>query len=112
MALEELGRLISAKRAKNGLGIRAAAREVGISHATLARVEKGFLPDLENYEKIRRWLGIGEEVVPRRPAASEIPQVHFRREKTATAETAAALARMILAAQDAWVKGRKSKQVR
>jgi transcriptional regulator with XRE-family HTH domain len=107
MALEDLGRLILAKRAANGLGIRAAAREVGISHATLARVEKGFLPDLENYEKIRRWLGIEERVLSARTTESSIPQVHFRREKTATAETAAALARMILAAQDAWAKNRK-----
>jgi hypothetical protein len=36
-----------------------------------------------------------------------IPQVHFRREKTATPATAAALARMILAAQAAWPKGNK-----
>ena len=46
MPLEDIGRLILEKRTKLGLGIRAAARAVGISHATLARVEKGFLPDL------------------------------------------------------------------
>src|SRR5215467_4968228 len=102
MPLEDLGRLILAKRSKLGLGIRAAAREVGISHATLARVEKGFLPDLENYEKIRKWLGREEEVVRTQTVVTNIPQVHFRREKTATASTAAALARMILAAQAAW----------
>ncbi len=107
MPLEDLGRLILALRTERGLGIRAAAKEVGISHATLARVEKGFLPDLENYEKIRRWLGIEGEAVPSKPASSNIPHVHFRREKTATAETAAALARMILAAQAAWPKGTK-----
>jgi predicted transcriptional regulator len=45
--------MILAKRTERGLGIRTASKEVGISHATLARVEKGFLPDLENYEKIR-----------------------------------------------------------
>jgi transcriptional regulator with XRE-family HTH domain len=107
MPLEDMGRLILAKRNELGLGIRAAAREVGISHATLARVEKGFLPDLENYEKIRRWLGIGEEAVPAKSATANTPHVHFRRKKTATAETAAALARMILAAQAAWPKDNK-----
>src|SRR5579885_220691 len=101
MALEHLGRLILARRTERGLGIRGAAKEVGISHATLARVEKGFLPDLENYEKIRRWLGIEAEAVRPNPSSSSVPHVHFRREKTATAETAAALARMILAAQAA-----------
>jgi transcriptional regulator with XRE-family HTH domain len=107
MPLEDLGRLVLAKRTEQHLGIRAAAREVGISHATLARVEKGFLPDLENYEKIRRWLGVETEMIPVTPASSEIPQVHFRREKTATPATAAALARMIIAAQAAFPKGNK-----
>jgi transcriptional regulator with XRE-family HTH domain len=107
MPLEDLGRLILARRTERGLGIRGAAKEIGISHATLARVEKGFLPDLENYEKIRKWLGDHEDVVPTRTSATNAPQVHFRREKTATRETAAALARMILAAQDAWSKGKK-----
>jgi transcriptional regulator with XRE-family HTH domain len=107
MPLEDLGRLILEKRDERGLGIRAAAREVGISHATLARVEKGFLPDLENYEKIRRWLGVQKDSVTTKIGNVNIPQVHFRREKTATPATAAALARMILAAQAAWPKGNK-----
>jgi transcriptional regulator with XRE-family HTH domain len=106
MPLEDLGRLVLARRTERGIGVRAAAKEVGVSHATLARVEKGFLPDLENYEKIRRWLGIEDNVLG--PAAeASAPHVHFRREKTATPETAAALARMILAAQAAWPKSNK-----
>jgi transcriptional regulator with XRE-family HTH domain len=109
MPLEDLGRLILAKRTERGLGIRAAAREVGISHGTLSRVEKGFLPDLENYEKIRGWLGMEEKVVPTKSAPTTVPQVHFRRKKTATPETAAALARMILAAQAAWPRGNNKK---
>lgn len=104
MPLEDLGRLILAERAKRDLGIRAAAKEVGISHATLARVEKGFLPDLENYEKIRAWLGIADTPVAQSAPGGRVPQVHFRRESTATPETAAALARMILAAEAAWPK--------
>lgn len=101
MPLEDLGRLILEQRTKRGLGIRGAAKEVGISHATLARVEKGFLPDLENYEKIRKWLGLVSDQIASAPTTN-VPQVHFRREKTITAETAASLARMILAAQTNW----------
>ena len=107
MLLEDLGRLVLEKRTKVGLGIRGAAREIGISHATLARVEKGFLPDLENYEKVRKWLGLQEGKVTSKTGTTNAPQVHFRREKTATPATAAALARMILAAQAAWPKGNK-----
>jgi transcriptional regulator with XRE-family HTH domain len=106
MPLEDLGRLILARRNTLGLGIRGAAKEVGISHATLARVEKGFLPDLENYEKIRKWLRIQDETVVARKVAGSVPLVNFRREKTATPATAASLARMILAAQAAWPKGK------
>lgn len=103
MPLEDLGRLVLARRNARELGIRAAAKEVGISHATLSRVEKGFLPDLENYEKIRAWLGL-EAASPNTNDTTHVPQVHFRRENTATPDTAAALARMILAAQAAWPK--------
>jgi transcriptional regulator with XRE-family HTH domain len=107
MPLEDIGRLIAQRREKQELGVRAAAREIGISHATLSRVEKGFLPDLENYEKICKWLGIEADGVNLRTPSVNIPQVHFRREKTATPETAAALARMILAAQSNWTKDTK-----
>src|SRR5436190_5189988 len=101
--LENLGRRVIEKRGAQG--IRAAAKEIGISHATLSRVERGFLPDLENYEKICRWLGIeANPVHARAPKSVPTPHVHFRRDKTATAETAAALAQMILAAQAAWAK--------
>lgn len=89
--LEDLGRLILEKRKERRLAIRPAAREVGISHSTLARVEKGFMPDLESYDKIRKWLGFVEEAAPTR-------KTPFR----PTANTAAALARMILAAQEDW----------
>ena len=107
MPLEDIGRLVLAKRTERGLGIRAAAKEVGISHATLARVEKGFLPDLENYEKICTWLGIETGAEVSKGTTRNAPQVHFRREKTATPETAAALARMILTAQGGWPKAIK-----
>ena len=50
MTLENLGRLILKKR--GGRGIRAVAKEIGVSPSTLSRVENGHLPDLENYRKI------------------------------------------------------------
>jgi transcriptional regulator with XRE-family HTH domain len=101
LTLENLGRLIQEKRGDRG--IRAAAKEIGISHATLSRVERGHLPDLENYQKICNWLGIETTAIASgttsAPANPEIPAVHFRKEPTVTPETAQALAQMILAAQ-------------
>jgi transcriptional regulator with XRE-family HTH domain len=98
--LEDLGRQLREKRGE--LGIRAAAKEIGISHATLSRVERGHLPDLENYQKICRWLGIDVSAVTGGgPPAAQMPiaQVHFRKEPTVSPETAQALAQMILTAQ-------------
>jgi transcriptional regulator with XRE-family HTH domain len=103
MSLEDLGRQVLEKRGDRG--VRAVAKEIGISHATLSRVERGFLPDLKTYEKICRWLGVKPNAVhPPANQTARVPQVHFRREKTATPETAAALAQMILTAQAAWPK--------
>jgi transcriptional regulator with XRE-family HTH domain len=98
--LENLGRLLQEKRGSRG--IREAAREIGISHATLSRVERGHLPDLENYQKICKWMGIDMSVVGVSPTALDskpIAQVHFRKEPTVSPKTAQALAQMILTAQ-------------
>src|SRR5437868_6976258 len=96
--LENLGLLVRKKRGDRG--IRAVAEEVGISHSTLSRVEQGHLPDLENYQKICRWLGLEVAAVTGNsglavPAVP--PEVHFRKDKTVSPETAHALAQMILA---------------
>lgn len=99
--LENLGLRVREKRGQQG--IRAAAKEIGISHATLSRVERGYLPDLERYEKICKWLGVGVETgKPRQDAAppSGVAYVHFRKENTTSPDTAQALAEMILAAQN------------
>ncbi len=97
--LENLGRLVRERRGQRG--IRAVATEIGISHSTLSRVEQGHLPDLENYQKICTWLGLEVAVVTgiSRTGGAEIPQVHFRKRKLVSQETAHALAQMILAAQ-------------
>ena len=103
-SLESLAQLVAEKRGK--LGIRATAAKIGISPATLSRIENGHLPDLENFRKICRWLevdpskilGFNTEIA-RRPVAS----VHFRKERTVQLETASALAEMILAAQRALI---------
>jgi transcriptional regulator with XRE-family HTH domain len=99
--LENLGRRVVEKRGAQG--IRAAAKEIGLSHATLSRVERGFLPDLENYKKICKWLGVDLEAPPKKKnsQASGVAQVHFRKKPTTSPDTAHALAELILAAQKA-----------
>jgi transcriptional regulator with XRE-family HTH domain len=98
--LEDLGRLLQQRRGSRG--IREVAREIGISHATLLRVERGHLPDLENYQKLCKWLGIdvASVVGPAIQTGSPpVAQVHFRKAPTISPKTAQALANMILRAQ-------------
>lgn len=104
LPIAELGRLIAAKRGARG--IRAAAADVGISQATLSRVENGHMPDLATFAKICKWLErdprefLGIEVTDA-AAPAQKAVVHFRKKKTVRVETATALGELILAAQRA-----------
>ena len=106
LTIEDLGRLIAAKRA--GRGVRATALEVGVSHATLSRVENGHMPDLETFAKICQWLDRDPREFLGMESRQEVPPqavVHFRKKKTVAAETAQALGELILAAQRAvWAR--------
>ena len=103
-SLESLGLLVSEKRGT--VGVRVTAAVIGISPATLSRVENGHLPDLANFRKICQWLEIDPATIlgfdtesMNRPVVS----VHFRKTETMPIETAAALAEMIQAAHDALI---------
>lgn len=104
-SLRSIGPLVREKRGAKG--IREAAQEIGISSATLSRVENGKLPDLDTFSKVCRWLKIdaSEILGCEAPAAKESIQgqgmvfAHLRAEKTQSPEVAQALAEMILAAQ-------------
>ena len=102
MTLESLGRLIIKKRGDQG--VRAAAKEIGISPSTLSRVENGHLPDLENFRKICAWLEIDSASVVDTQATgarTDVARVHFKKDGAIRRETAGALAELILAAQRA-----------
>lgn len=101
LPIEELGKLITRKR--QGRGIRAAAAEAGVSHATLSRVENGHMPDLMTFARICQWLEVDPGEFLGTAATKEQPKavVHFRKEKTVSPDTAVALGELILAAQRA-----------
>jgi len=67
LTLQALGRKLLDKRGNRG--IRDVAQEIGISPATLSRVERGYLSDLETFGKICRLvIGGGAWAPPRWPA--------------------------------------------
>ena len=103
-SLKTLGQMITQRRGSRG--VRVTAAKIGISPATLSRVENGHLPDLENFQKICRWLKVDPSQVLGFDADTEnqpIAAVHFRKDRTMELETASALAEMILAAQRALI---------
>jgi transcriptional regulator with XRE-family HTH domain len=104
LTLQSLGRKLKEKRGDTG--IRDVAAEIGISPATLSRVERGHLPDLETFGKICKWLNIDPaQVLGIKPVESGTPRVavHFRKESALSPTTAQALAQMIIAAQRALI---------
>jgi transcriptional regulator with XRE-family HTH domain len=104
LTIEDLGRLLAAKRGNRG--IRAAALDAGVSPATFSRVENGHMPDLKTFAKLCKWLNrdprefLGMETTV---TAGDRPKtvVHFKKKKTVHVETAKALGELILAAQRA-----------
>ncbi len=103
-SLESLGSLVSEKRGK--VGVRATAAAIGISPATLSRVENGHLPDLANFQKICQWLQIDPATVLNVDTESmnrPLVAVHFRGSSTMAPATSSALAEMIQAAHDALI---------
>lgn len=84
--------------------MREVAQEIGISAATVMRIESGRTPDVETFGKVCRWLGtdpgdfLGFESAAGAPAGEPPLRVsaHFRVERMPRPETANALARMLL----------------
>jgi transcriptional regulator with XRE-family HTH domain len=103
--LQRIGPLVRERREDRG--IREVAKEIGISPATLSRIEHGKVPDLETFRKVCRWLKIDPADVLGRPKSIPVktegeitaPAVHFKADRAVSRQAAQALAEMILAAQ-------------
>ena len=59
--VDDLGALVGARRREEKLSLREAAAQIEISFNTLARVERGHIPDLDNFRRIVAWLGLPAE---------------------------------------------------
>jgi transcriptional regulator with XRE-family HTH domain len=113
ITLQTLGIKLLEKRAERG--IREVAAEIGISAATLSRVERGHLPDLTTFNKVCDWLGIdpGEVLKAKAHRANaDLPAaaVHFRKDDAISEKTAQALAQLILTAQRALVASERKQR--
>jgi len=109
MTLLRLGALLRERR--GGRGIREVAEEIGVSAATLTRVESGRLPDIETFRKICAWLKVDPAQILGLPSSSDAPSsadsggissaaVHLRAERSLPSNAAHDLAQLIVAAHN------------
>ncbi len=106
MSILKLGKLLMERRGNEG--VREFAKKLGISPATLSRVENGKLPDLETFSKICDKLGLDPAEILQvgkkspmggAPTAPISAHVHFRADPQQNPTAAQDLAKLILAAQ-------------
>jgi transcriptional regulator with XRE-family HTH domain len=103
MTLLRLGAMLRDRR--GGRGIREVAQEIGISAATLTRVEGGRLPDIATFQKMCSWLKVNPAEIldiptENNPTSSDslIASVHLRADKTLPVAAATDLAQLIVVA--------------
>lgn len=105
MTLLRLGALLRDRRGSRG--IREVSHEIGISPATLTRIEAGRLPDLITFRKIAEWLkinpaellGISNESKDRKASSDNNPTeaaVHLKAEQALPPGAAKDLAQLIM----------------
>ena len=105
--LESLGATVRKRRSDKKL--RETAREIGVSAATLMRVESGRIPDVGTFGKICKWLKMDPSIFLGTEQPSETPgatkanassvltvSAHFRADQTPKPKTVQALAQMVL----------------
>lgn len=107
MAQAKLGSLGNdVRKHRENKTLRDAARTIGISPATLMRVEAGRVPDVETYGKLCNWLGVdpgsylGIKPTPTGATSSApthvVVSAHFKADRLPDPETVKALANMIM----------------
>jgi transcriptional regulator with XRE-family HTH domain len=89
MRIDELAQLVLQTR--GSMGIRAAAKEIGISPTTLSRIERGHVPDLRTLNKICEWIGVD----PAKFTGIGGLQIAFKKKTAVRPETAKSLANLI-----------------
>ena len=98
MNIDELAQL--ALRTRGSMGIRAAAKEIGISPTTLSRIERGHVPDLRTLDKVCDWIGVN----PAKFTGIGGLQVAFKKKTAVRQDTAKSLAKLIELASEQFAR--------
>jgi transcriptional regulator with XRE-family HTH domain len=93
--VRDLGGRIAARRKRLGLSLRDASAESRVSLNTLSRVERGHLPDLENFRRIQVWLGDPQATAREATSTPDIIGTHLRTDPLLPSEAAEKIAGIV-----------------
>jgi transcriptional regulator with XRE-family HTH domain len=101
--LSQIGTLVKERRGTQG--VWQTAKEIGVSSATLSRLENGKQPDLLTFEKVCRWLQMNpsefldvDVAHSNRERAPAVATAHLRAKRDIELDLGNALGEMILPA--------------
>jgi transcriptional regulator with XRE-family HTH domain len=97
----ELAALVDNRLTRDGLKLREAALQAGVSAATLSRVLNGKVPDTATFAALVRWLGVSADLFidrEREVTGAEAIEAHLRADRNLPPATAKALAALVRAA--------------
>lgn len=98
MKIDELAQLVL--RTRGSMGIRAAAKEIGVSPTTLSRIERGHIPDLRTLDKVCEWIGVD----PAKFTGIGGLQIAFKKKTAVRQDTAKSLASLIELASEQFAR--------
>ena len=100
LRLSDLGQLVLAERSRRGMSLRKAARDTGIPFNTLARVEKGHVPDLPKFKRLVEWCGADIrqffEIQEKAAATTDVIAEHLRADRSLPPEAADRIAGIVV----------------
>lgn len=104
--VEELGRLLRAKREREGISLEQSAKLSGVSSATLSRLERNTTdkkptPDTRTLERVANWLGVSistgadeNSPPPEKLTVPEKVEIHLRADSNLKGEHAEIIAKL------------------
>ena len=99
LELSDLGGLVLAERTRRGMSLRETARAIDIPFNTLARVEKGHVPDLPKFKRLVEWCGADIkqffEIQERATATTDVIAEHLRTDRNLPPEAAERIAGIV-----------------
>ena len=99
LELKDLGRLVFDERRQRGMSLREVASDVGVPFNTLARVEKGHIPDLPKFKRLVEWCGVDInlffEIQAKAAATTDLIAEHLYADRNLPPEAAVQIAGIV-----------------